>query len=517
MRLRGRADALRGRLRERAAVVRRRPRVLLPWVLVALLAAAFAVDRTFTVSCGGDPGCLSIAELRAGAPLPHPTTVLDAEGRRIAQVGGPRRTPLDTEEIPELLADAFVAVEDRRFWEHDGVDARGVARAALRNLADAGIQEGASTIPMQLVRTLWAEQLRDVGPWRRKVIEARTAPRLVRALGHERVLTLYLNAIYLGDGVYGVEEAARHYFGRSTDELDLGQIATLVGITRAPEHYEPHGHPERAQEVRNVVLSTLASEGVVDEEVATAAAARELDLLPDPPEASDGRSHLTASVFRELRGVAPELAGRPGLRVHTTIDSIVQVEAESALVAHLEAIERGRYGPRREHRSGRRAGGRRRRARPRDRGRPRLGRRAGLRPLRVRPRGPGAPPGRLAGEAFPRGDGARARRRHSRRRLGGHRPDPHRGRQLAAGRPRSGDAPPDARGARALVQPGRRPPGRGARARDALRLRRPCGHPVRDPRGALGRDRGVRRLAARGDVGVHPLRERGSARGAVSP
>lgn len=301
--------------------------------------------RVFSISCGSDPDCLTLAELSDGVPLPEPTAIYDGRGHLIGEIPGPRRRNLDSEQIPDLVADAFVAVEDRRFWEHSGVDTRGVIRAAFRNAVDGEISEGASTIPMQLVRTVWAEQLRNVGPWRRKVIEARTAPRLVDELGHERVLTLYLNAIYLGSGVYGVERAARHYFGAGVGDLDLGQIATLVGITRAPEHYEPRRQPDRAREVRDVVLSLLAEQEVVSLEAAEAAKAQDLDLVPldSSPDVGE-RTHLTATVMRELRRVAPELAGRTGLQIYTTIDSIVQNEGESALLGQLDAIENGRYG-----------------------------------------------------------------------------------------------------------------------------------------------------------------------------
>lgn len=163
--------------------------------LVFVLAGLFGLHRVFSISCGGDRACLTLVDLRDGVPLPQALGIYDAKGRLLAEVAGPLRRTLGPEEIPDLLADAFVAIEDRRFREHEGVDVRGVARAALRNLAAGEIEEGASTIPMQLVRTLWADQLRDVGPWRRKIIEARTAPRLIRTLGHDRVLALYLNAI----------------------------------------------------------------------------------------------------------------------------------------------------------------------------------------------------------------------------------------------------------------------------------------------------------------------------------
>jgi len=298
------------------------------------------------VTCGRTPDCVSLRDLRAGARLPEAVRIYDAGGGLMAEVAGPLRHSLESDEIPELVADAFVAVEDRRFWDHDGVDAVGVLRAAVRNLRAGGIEEGASTIPMQLVRTLWAEPLRDVGPWRRKIIEARTAPRLIEDLGHERVLDLYLNAIYMGNGVYGIDRGAEQYFGVGVSDLTLGQLATLVGMTRAPEYYDPIRHPERATEVRNLVLSTLADAGLISEEERADAVARDLQVAADdsPLVERRRRTHVTAAVLRELREVAPELAGRPGLSVRTTIDPVVQAAGAEVLAAQIERIEAGRYG-----------------------------------------------------------------------------------------------------------------------------------------------------------------------------
>jgi penicillin-binding protein 1A len=272
--------------------------------------------------------------------------ILDHRGALLAETGGPLRLSLSQDEVPELVRRAFVAVEDRRFWEHDGVDLRGVARAALRNVRDRELAEGASTIPMQLVRTLWGESLRGVGPWRRKFIEVRTAPRLVRELGHERVLALYLNAIYLGNGVYGVERAARYYFGVGVADLDLAQVALLVGMTRSPESYEPRAHPERARAVRDLVLAMLGEQGIVTPEEAERARAEELGLarLDAAAPGTRRRTHFTAAVVRELRRVAPDLAAKPGLVVYTTLDADVQARGEAALAAQLAAIEAGRYG-----------------------------------------------------------------------------------------------------------------------------------------------------------------------------
>jgi penicillin-binding protein 1A len=302
-----------------------------------------AVSAAFSPGCVSDTPCVPLSRLLEGAPLPEAIHVLDGQRRRLADVAGPARWSLTHDEIPPLVADAFVAVEDKRFRDHDGVDLRGVGRALFRNVTSGRIEEGASTIPMQLVRTLWGESLRDVGPWRRKVIEARTAPRLIGKLGHDRVLTLYLNAIYVGNGLYGVEEASRYYFGVSVGALDLSQVATLVGMTRSPEFYEPRRHPDRARARRDVVLDLLAQEGVVSAADAAHAKAQPLETAPEGV-LPDVRSHLTASVTRELRARAPELAGRPGLRVVTSIDSVIQEAGVRALQQQLSAIEAGAYG-----------------------------------------------------------------------------------------------------------------------------------------------------------------------------
>jgi len=314
--------------------------------LVVLYVLALAVSKAFSVSCGDASGCVTLAELREGAALPEALHLYDREGTPLADVAGPSRRSLTHEEIPDFVREAFVAVEDRRFFDHEGVDAFGVVRAAMKNVTSGGIEEGASTIPMQLVRTLWAEPLRDVGRWRRKVIEARTAPRLIRQLGHERVLDLYLNAIYLGNGVYGIGLASEYYFGTTPDSLTVGQVATLVGMTRAPESYDPRAYPERARSVRDVVLRALGQAGIITAEVVETALAEDLQLPAVEPAlgARRERTYVTAAVMREMRRVTPDLVSEAGLRIHTTIDPLVQSEGEAALAAQVAAIEEGRYG-----------------------------------------------------------------------------------------------------------------------------------------------------------------------------
>jgi len=322
------------------------PSVRARWALASaavLVVALGVVVRAFSVSCASDVPCVTLAELRHGAALPEAIHIYDRNGDLLADVAGPRRRAIPDERIPERVKDAWVAVEDRRFWDHGGVDVRGVFRAFVQNVRSGDIEEGASTIPMQLVRTLWAQSLADVGPWRRKVIEARMAPKLIDDLGHERVLALYLNSIYMGNGLEGVEAAARYYFGVPTDSLDVAQTATLVGMTRSPERYEPRRHADRAKARRDVVLGVLATAGVISEEEAEEAKARGLETIPEPP-STYRRSYVTSAVTRIIRETAPELAGQPGLRVYTTIDPDVQEAGEKALARQLRAIEQGRYG-----------------------------------------------------------------------------------------------------------------------------------------------------------------------------
>lgn len=287
--------------------------------------------------------CPTVADVASGRVFGEAIHIYDRVGAPLASVGGPRRRFVRYEEIPPLLRDGFVTVEDRRFWKHGGVDYHAVGRALVSNLAEGSVVEGASTIPMQLVRTIWSGPLSSVGPWRRKLIEARMAPRLVARLGHEGVLELYLNGIYLGDGTYGVGSAARHYFDRPLDSLDISQVALLVGLARTPGRYNPRLHPARAERRRNVVLSMMRHDGLISPLEEEFARARPV-ATTDSTSVSFQRTYVTAAVRRELRHVAPELVGLPGLRVFTTIDAGIQRAAETALTEQLAAIEAGRYG-----------------------------------------------------------------------------------------------------------------------------------------------------------------------------
>lgn len=318
--------------------------------LVLLLPAAFVGAVWMAEPDCEDEGCPSLDAIEAYRP-PEPPHIYDRDGTLVGHLSGPRRMVVDLEDVPAWIRDGFVAVEDRRFWQHDGVDLRGGMRALAANLTAGGIEEGASTITMQLVRNVFGEEVLEYSPWRRKLTEIAMARKVEDRLSKTEILGLYLNQIYLGDGVYGVEGAARHYFGKPVSRVTLGEAAILVGLAKNPEGYNPRRNPERARQRRDVVLDVFVREGVVDGAEAARALDEEIRVSPTPAEWGDN-AYYFAAVRRELRRLVPEPRERSGIRVHTALDPGLQAAAASALRSQIEAVEAGRFGSYRHARPG---------------------------------------------------------------------------------------------------------------------------------------------------------------------
>ncbi len=297
---------------------------------------------TLTISGLRGDGCPSVADLRSYVP-PEATRVLAVDGSLIADLSPQRRVVLDIEDIPPIVREAMVAVEDRRFWDHGGVDGRGIARAMWRNVASLSIQEGFSTITMQLARTVFPDRLPMHEKVGRKVCEVYLARRIEGEFRKREILQLYLNQIYLGAGLYGVEAAAQGYFGKPVKEVTAPEAALLVGLVKSPEGYNPRKHPERALERRNLVLEVMADAGVIEHSVADAALRRPLALAP-PMEASGAAPFFVAAVRRQLREQFGPDADTRGFRVYTGLDPSLQRIAHTALVSQIDRIEAGRYG-----------------------------------------------------------------------------------------------------------------------------------------------------------------------------
>ncbi|HEX2187938.1 MAG TPA: PBP1A family penicillin-binding protein [Longimicrobiaceae bacterium] len=269
---------------------------------------------------------------------PQSAKVYARDGSLIAELGPQARTWVPLASLPRYVPRAFVAVEDRRFYEHSGVDPVGIARAVKSSLE--GDREGASTITQQLIGTMYPERVdRRQMTLVRKVREAELALELERRHGKDRILESYLNWIYFGHGWFGIEAAARHYFGKPAARLTIEETAMLAALPKGAGVYSPKIDPRRALERRNLVLDLMAENGVVSRADAAAAKRKPIRLAPDhgyaarPPYAIEQVRQFLAERY------GPKF-GETGLRVWTTLDPVAQNAADSALAAGLRRAER---------------------------------------------------------------------------------------------------------------------------------------------------------------------------------
>ena len=198
---------------------------------------------------------------RALEPLPNPALLmLSADGHPIALRGAVKEAPVDVKSLNPLTPAAFVAIEDRRFYRHWGIDPRGIGRAMIANLRGGGVREGGSTITQQLAKTNFLSGDRTI---KRKAQEVIIAFWLEAWLSKQEILSRYLSSVYFGDGVYGLRAAAHHYFNRDPDKLNLAQSAMLAGLVQAPSRLAPTQHLQAAQKRSQLVLRAMAETGAV--------------------------------------------------------------------------------------------------------------------------------------------------------------------------------------------------------------------------------------------------------------
>jgi penicillin-binding protein 1B len=265
-----------------------------------------------------------------------------------ASMKGGKHTSLAYRDIPPLMVEAILSIEDRRFFEHSGLDLFGIGRALLRNAGDERMGQGGSTITQQLVKNTYLSPERTL---RRKFAEAMISFTLERRLSKQDILALYCNEVYLGQrqatAVRGVEQAAQVFFGKELKELTLAEAATIAGMIQSPNRYAPDRHPEAATERRNVVLGAMARDGHITNEAAQAAARESLAVAP-----AGNRDQSVAPYFIDYvnRVVESHMAGSSdvderGLRIYTTIDPDLQQLAETAIKRQLERLDKS-YGKR---------------------------------------------------------------------------------------------------------------------------------------------------------------------------
>ncbi|MEO8564523.1 MAG: PBP1A family penicillin-binding protein, partial [bacterium] len=266
-----------------------------------------------------------------------------ADGRFIAELGLERRTLLKIDQIPPLVRNAFVMTEDKRFYQHAGVDFQSIPRAIVTDIRARSFAEGFSTITMQLARNIFPERLtRDKSPVR-KLKEIKVARAIESRYSKDKILELYLNQIALGNGSYGIETAAQRYFGKSARELNLAEAATLAGLPKAPERYNPRRFPERAIQRRNTVIEVIREQGGITDAEASLAKAYPLQLARKS-EAGDVAPYFVEWVRQQLEQQFGQRLYEQGLKVFTTLDVDFQSAAERALENQMRAIEAGRFG-----------------------------------------------------------------------------------------------------------------------------------------------------------------------------
>jgi membrane peptidoglycan carboxypeptidase len=300
------------------------------------LAALTATCALMSAACGVDLGNL---ERR---PLAQTSLVYAANDSILTELHAVEdRVVLPTSQIPRWIRDATVAIEDRRFYLHHGVDGRAIVRATYVNVRDGSIAEGGSTITQQLVKNLYTGGDRTVS---RKVSEAMLAWQLEDRLSKDEILTRYLNTVYFGKGAYGIQAAAQTFFDVDARKLDLARSALLAGLITSPGHFDPYEYPRRARGRRGVVLRLMQEQGMISASQRRHARRQPLRLHRAPTQSRDAYPYfidylkewfLTNPAFGETREDRYRLLFTGGLRIHTTLQPGVQEASQRAVDAVL--------------------------------------------------------------------------------------------------------------------------------------------------------------------------------------
>lgn len=309
--------------------------------------------RGFTFSDGAQPPQTVVVEFAGG----RVGALADATGQPVpllrlepVEIGGiypahnEDRVLIRLDQVPPLLIDTLLSVEDRTFWRHRGVDPLAIARALWANLRGGRVTQGGSTLTQQLVKNFFLTPERSL--WR-KLNEAAMALMLERRYGKREILEAYLNEVFLGQqgnrAIHGFGRASLHYFGEPVERLDLSRAALLVGMLKGATYYDPRRHPERARERRDRILTLLEQRGVVSATAASAARGAALGVQAGGRTSTNRFPAFLDLVRRQLRrDYRDEDLRSEGLRIFTTLDPRVQREVEAVLARRVGVIERSR-------------------------------------------------------------------------------------------------------------------------------------------------------------------------------
>jgi penicillin-binding protein 1A len=299
-------------------------RQLLYWSFVLAIWLAVAVGGVIALHMMRLPPIHSLV-----VPKRPPTiTILGFDGKTFATRGDMGGAAIPLKALPPYLPQAFVAIEDRRFYHHFGLDPIGLARAVMVNIAARGVREGGSTLTQQLAKNLFLTQERTIS---RKIDEVILSLALESEYSKNQILELYLNRVYFGSGAYGVEAAAQRYFGKSARIVTLGEAAMLAGLVKAPSRLAPTRNPDLARERAKVVLNAMVDAGFVSEAMGRTARARPVAIAKDNGPGSIG--YVADWVMDALNDYIGRFEN--DVIVQTTIDPVLQAAAEKSLVDEL--------------------------------------------------------------------------------------------------------------------------------------------------------------------------------------
>jgi penicillin-binding protein 1A len=332
------------RFRERMHAPREPARVWMrrqwrPLTALALACVGTVLFDAWLTTCGFS-GCPTRGEIRAFRPG-EGGKIVDRSDRFLGRIAIVRRVNVPIDAIPLHVRQAFLATEDRRFYEHNGLDWRGLIRAAASNVRHLGVREGFSTITMQVARNSFLVKMRGGRTLRRKLIELRLTRLIEGELTKDQILELYLNLIYLGNGMNGVEAASRDLFGKSVSKLTIGEGAVLAALPKGPSAYTPRDHPDRALRRRNLVLALMAEEGYLTPGEASTAARQPLAIAEDEWRPDTGNEPLALDAVRVfIDSILPDALQEGDVTVYTTLDLTAQKAADRAVLRQAAVVSR---------------------------------------------------------------------------------------------------------------------------------------------------------------------------------
>jgi len=291
-----------------------------------VLALALVLGLALALAFPKLPDVAALANYRPKLPL----RVLTADGEVIGEFGEERRNLTPIEDIPPVMINAVLAIEDARFYEHSGVDYIGMLRAALANLGQAKSQ-GASTITMQVARNVYLSSEKS---YMRKIYEVLLTLKLEALLSKDQILEIYMNQIFLGHRAYGFASAAQVYFGKPLKELSIAEAAMLAGLPKAPSAYNPITNPKRARIRQQYIIERMLDNGFITAEQARAAKEEQLVLRRDSERQPVHAEYLAEMVRQVVHEQYGDETYTRGLNVYTTLGASVQ---RGSPTAHREA------------------------------------------------------------------------------------------------------------------------------------------------------------------------------------